>query len=144
MINRFIEIQKVMNPELILLDIKTDESAQMIRIIIDSERPITLSDTTGLMKLINNDDELNSLFPDSHGIEISSLGMGAELKQPFQYRKNVGRMIELKIVEDGKYVKRLGILASVTDNGILFEQDQDSIEIDFDAIKSAKIKISFN
>ncbi|MBT3300633.1 MAG: hypothetical protein HN657_02635 [Candidatus Marinimicrobia bacterium] len=142
--NTFTEIQKVMEPNLVLLDIKEDESAQMIRIIIDSERPVTLEDTVGLMKTVNNDETLMSLFPESYRLEITSPGMGAELKRKFQFRKNVGKILEIKVVENGEYIKRLGLLSDANENEITIEQDGESFCFDYDAIKSAKIKISFN
>lgn len=142
--NHFTEIEKVMNSGLVLLDIKTDKNAQLVQIIIDSERPVTLDDTTGIMKKINNDDQLSTLFPDDYRLEISSPGMGAELKHPFQFRKNIGRNLILKVMENGKTVKRLGTLVSVTDKSIVLERNELMEDFLLENINSAKIKISFN
>lgn len=91
-------------------------------------------------------------FGDNYTLDVSSPGVGSPLKLPRQFKNNIGREIEVKLKEGGKFRGKL----TDTDD-ITFTVTEETIEkVDgkkkklitnhihkYDDIIEAKIKISF-
>jgi len=80
---------------------------------------------------------------EDYSLVVSSPGLDAALKVAQQYRKNVGRALEISL-KDGSSVK--GILATADDSeiGIAVGKEGSSEQIiKLDEIETAKVKIEF-
>ena len=81
-------------------------------------------------------------------LEVSSPGLDEPLKLLRQYKKNIGRDVEVTMNDD---VKKEGKLTAVTEQSITIEytegKGKKSIvkteELPFDAVKQTKIQIKF-
>ena len=83
------------------------------------------------------------LIQGKYVLEVSSPGVGQPLKLKRQYHKNVGRHLDVLTLEGKEYK---GKLIDVLPNAIILKfkkKPEDSIVIEFDNIKTAKISISF-
>ena len=87
-------IADIIPKDLFLVDIVQDKSK--IKVIIDGVKPIDLDTTAYIAKEIRNSDSLNKLLPEEFQLEVSSPGIDAPLKHPFQYKKNIGRQLKIK------------------------------------------------
>ena len=81
-------IEPLLEDGQILMDVNHDVRGNFIRIIVDSERVLTLDDTAKLTRSIKNDIESLSEIPDGVRIEVSTPGLDWSLSEPFQYKKN--------------------------------------------------------
>ena len=109
-----IMIADIIPKDFVLVDLIQDKSK--IKVIIDGVKPIDLDTTADIAKKIRNSDSLVKYLPEDFQLEVSSPGIDAPLKYPFQYKKNVGRQIKIR-----KNLKTKSIiikLNQVSENGI--------------------------
>ena len=97
-----------------------------------------------LARHIKNDDYIVTNFPEGVRLEVGTPGVGSELQKTFQYEKNIGRHIDLKYYDGSEIIRKTYVLMAVGKNSIVVEKNNKKIDIFFDDIKSAKIKVSFD
>ena len=128
----------------ILLDLSVNSGRDYVRIVIDSEDNVTLSDTTKLSRKLKLLEEFNNQLAEFYRLEISTPGIDRTLEFPFQYRKNIDRKINIKILKNGKQETLKGKIIKASDEYVSVSNRSGNISnISYDSIKSAKIKLSF-
>ena len=140
-------IKNIIKPHLedgqFLLDITHDVRGNFIRIVIDSEDVLTLDDTAKLTRSIKNASETFSDFPDGVRIEVSTPGLDWSLSEPFQYKKNLNRSLEVVYDENKSSTKITGKITRVGDKSFELESDNKTFSLSYDQVKSALVKLSF-
>lgn len=120
-----------------------------VKVFLDGDSGISIEKCVAINRELYKQIEERDLFPSGDfSLEVSSPGLDEPLKLLRQYRKNVGRKVEI-VLKDGIRVE--GKLTKVEDNAILLEEikgknkKQEIIqhELPFSAIKSTKIQIVF-
>ena len=120
-----------------------------IKVFVDADEGVNLSNLIEYNRKLYKQIEESGLYPDGNfSLEVSSPGLDEPLKMRRQYKKNVGRYIDLTLQDGGK---KEGKLIEATEDGILIEWEegkgkkketkQESIL--FDQIKTTKIQIKF-
>jgi len=137
-------VENYLQPELILVDIQEDTRGNYIRVIIDAERAVTLDETTELSKKLRDDEEFGSRFPNGFRLEVSTPGLDQPLEHPFQYRKNKDRQLKVTIMEGDQSRTITGKVMEADDTCVTLMKSGQEINLTYDQIKSAKVKISFN
>lgn len=95
--------------DLFIVDLNINET-NLITILLDSMQNVSIGDCISLSKHIENsiDREI-----EDYELMVSSAGIGHPLKLEKQYKKNIGRLVE---VLDNLGIKQSGILREVTEN----------------------------
>ena len=127
----------------ILMDVNHDVRGNFIRIIVDSERVFTLDDTAKLTRSIKNDIESLSEIPDGVRIEVSTPGLDLSLSEPFQYKKNLNRKLEVVYDDNRSLTKITGKIKRAGDKSFELESKNKSLSLSYDQVKSALVKVSF-
>jgi ribosome maturation factor RimP len=120
-----------------------------IKVFVDADEGVNLSNLVEYNRKLYKQIEEGGLYPDGNfSLEVSSPGLDEPLKLNRQYKKNVGRFVEV-VLQDSS--KREGKLIEATDDGIVVEWEegkgkkketkQESIL--FNQIKTTKIQIKF-
>ena len=120
-----------------------------IKVFIDGDEGIHLSELIEYNRKLYRQLEESGQYPDgNYSLEVSSPGLDEPLKLFRQYRKNVGRFVEVTLNEGGIIE---GKLLSATEEAIVLEIEtgkgkkkeirQESIH--FDQIKNTKIQVKF-
>ena len=142
-----IELQNIIKPLLapdqILLEITEDLRGNYIRIIIDSEYGLTLDDTAKLTKTLKRTEKLDYLFPEGFRLEVSTPGIDSPLMEPFQYKKNLNRNLNVVYLEGGSEFKTTSKIVSANDNSFELKKDDKTFFLSYSQVKSAKVKVSF-
>ena len=136
------KIAKVIPENLFFLDLVEHKTQSRIKIIIDGLESIDLHMTTLIARDIRNNEAISSEYPDGVQIEVTSPGIDAPLVHPFQFKKNIGRSLNIKIFEELEPF--LVKLTNVFDDS--FEGTLDSGVkscYNFNEVESAKIEIKF-
>jgi ribosome maturation factor RimP len=89
-----------------LVDIEV-QPGNLIRIEIDNDQAVSIDDCVALSRYVES--QLNREEED-YELEVGSSGVGQALKNPRQYRKNIGNEVEL-LTKSG--IKHIGILKNV-------------------------------
>ena len=85
----------------VLLELKVNARRDYVCAIIDSENGITLEETTKISQKLKLFEKFNSELAESYRLEVSTPGIDRALEYPFQYRKNIDRNINIKMVKNG-------------------------------------------
>ncbi|MBX9782143.1 MAG: ribosome maturation factor [Chitinophagaceae bacterium] len=128
-----------------LVDVKL-KPGNNIQVLLDADAGLPLSKCVSYNRSLYKTIEEAGLFaPGDFALEVSSPGLDEPLKLPRQYRKNIGRAVEI-ILKDGR--KFSGKLLSA-ESDILIEETkgkgkkQETVQHTFstDQIKTTKIQI---
>jgi ribosome maturation factor RimP len=116
---------------------------------LDADDGITIDKCIRINRALYRRIEEAELFPEGDfSMEVSSPGVDQPLKLNRQYRKNIGRTVEV-MFEDN--TKKEGKLVAVTDDEITIEEKEGtgkkaiikSTNISFNQIKHTKVLVTF-
>ena len=120
-----------------------------LKIFIDGDQGISIEKCVQINRGLYKKLEELGLFPNGDfSLEVSSPGLDEPLKLLRQYKKNIGRQVEL-ILQDGS--KKEGRLMEVSEDGIIIEETKGKNKKKevinhtflFDNIKTTKIQVVF-
>ena len=123
--------------------------ANDIKVFLDADDGITIEKCTSINIALYKYIEESELFPDGNfSLEVSSPGVDEPLKLLRQYKKNIGRRVEV-LLNDG--TKAEGKLLNLTDYEIVIEEKTGKVNkttiktttILFNQIKHTKVLITF-
>ena len=130
---------------IVLMDLVHNPSSDFIKVTIDSFNNIPIKETSKIARLIKNDDDIVSLFPNGCRLEVTTPGVGSNLVKKFQYEKNIGRNIILEYCEsNSNHICDTFLLVDVKNKGVIVSKSEKDYFIIFENITSAKIKVSFD
>ena len=137
-------VENYLSSDLILMDINENTRGNIIRVVIDAERPVTLDDTTTLSKKLRNDDEMDTQFPAGFRLEVTTPGLDKALESPFQFRKNIDRELKVTFSNGDGTQTITGTLIDANDTCVCIKESGQEFSLRYDQINSAKVLISFN
>ena len=142
-----VEIINIIEPLLedgqILMDVTHDVRGNFVRITVDSESVLTLDDTAKLTRSIKNASETLSEFPDGVRIEVSTPGLDCSLSEPFQFKKNLNRNLDVIYYDNSLSTKVTGKIVRVGDKSFELESNDKTLSISYEQVKSALVNVSF-
>ena len=137
-------VENYLSSDLVLMDISENTRGNIIRVVIDAERPVTLDDTTNLSKKLRNDDEMDTQFPGGFRLEVTTPGLDKGLESPFQFRKNIDRELKVTFSNGDATQTITGTLIDANDTCVCIKESGQEFSLRYDQINSAKVQISFN
>lgn len=137
------------NDSIFLIDAKISDSNKIV-ITLDGDQGVTLQDCINVSRAIEHN--LNREEHDFE-LEVTSAGLSSPLKFIRQYKKNIGKILEIETTNE----KIEATLVKVTDNFIVLEQNVrepkkigkgketilKKIEIPYTEIKKAIVTIKY-
>jgi ribosome maturation factor RimP len=136
------------NPAHFLVEVRI-KPTNNIKVFIDGDEGLPLSALVQYNRKLYKDLEESGLYPDgNYSLEVSSPGLDEPLKLHRQYKKNIGRYVEITLQDgarkEGKLLEateeRIGI-ETETGKGKKKEVNQETVL--FTDIKQTKIQIKF-
>ena len=134
--------------DMFLVEIKI-KPTNNIKVFIDSDSGLPIERCIKVNRALYKQMEELAMFPDGDfSLEVSSPGLDEPLKLFRQYKKNIGRNVEI-ITKEGQ--QKEGKLIKVTEDGIIVEETKGKNKKKevinhtflFDHIKTTKIKAVF-
>jgi ribosome maturation factor RimP len=147
-VERMVEGVIADDPEYFLVEVRI-RPTNNITVFLDGDKGISIERCVAYNRQLYKQIEETGLFPaDDFSLEVSSPGLDEPLKLLRQYKKNVGRKVEV-LLKDG--IRTDGVLKEVTESSIKVEESRgknkkkEIIEhvFPFESIKSTKIQIVF-
>ncbi|MFT3903249.1 MAG: ribosome maturation factor [Niabella sp.] len=136
------------NPQHFLVSIKI-KPTNNIKVFLDGDKGIGIDELVRYNRAVYKQLEEKTIFPEGDfSLEISSAGLDEPLKMHRQYVKNIGRNVDVTLL-DGKTIN--GQLLGVTGEGIEVEETKGKGKkaekvkhpLSFEQIKTTKIQIKF-
>lgn len=141
--------EHLQDTDLFVVDIKALPKAR-IQVFIDSDTGLTIERCARISRYLEHHLEEEGLVPDNYNLEVSSPGVGQPLVLQRQYKKNVGRKVEVQTLE-GEKVK--GMLDAADEEAIVVTTNtkdketkkrvEKAISIPYAAIQSTKVLVTF-
>jgi ribosome maturation factor RimP len=120
-----------------------------VKVFLDGDQGISIEKCVQINRALYKQLEESGLFPaDDFSLEVSSPGLDEPLKLFRQYRKNIGRQVEI-VLQDGARTE--GRLTEVSEDGVIVEEIKGKNKkrevinhtFLFDNIKTTKIQVVF-
>ncbi|TLX76193.1 ribosome assembly cofactor RimP [Labilibacter sediminis] len=142
--------EKIENDDCFIVDLKVSVNNK-ITVLIDSTDGISIDYCIQISRLIEGSFDRDE---EDFELEVSTPGLGQPLKVLNQYKKNIGRNVEVTPFET---VPFKGTLKEVTESGFIVEEEK-KVKIEgqkkkelkvfnhnytFDEVKSVKVIVSF-
>ncbi len=103
MINRLLEDM----PDVFLVSLKI-KPTNNFKIFLDADGGLTIERCVKINRTLYRQIEENSWYPDGNfSLEVSSAGVDEPLKMLRQYKKNVGRKVDVLLNDEARYQGRL-------------------------------------
>ena len=132
--------------------VEVQQNNSKVSVFVDSDSSINFEKCRKLSRYLESFIDENNWMGEKYTLDVSSPGIGRPLKFPRQYKKNVGRKVEVTPKEEKAIT---GTLVEVDEEGILIEKKVRVKEgkkkvnkiiqtkLAFDKIKKAVVKVSF-
>lgn len=128
--------------------ISSRKGPKKVLILLDGDNGITIDDCANLSRELSKRLDDASWMEESYTLEVSTPGLDQPLKLNRQFKKNIGRSLKVKLLEN-KTVE--GKLAEVFDEKIILAQTSGSgkskeikmTDIPFSEIEKALVIVSF-
>ena len=147
-IEDFVNAQLKGSEDVFLVEVKVIPGNN-IKVFLDADNGITIEKCIKINRALYNQIEESELFPNrDFSLEVSSPGVEEPLKLHRQYKKNIGRTVEVTM-NDG--TKKEGKLTTVNDDEIIIEEKTGqgkktvikTTNILFNQIKYTKVLVTF-
>ncbi len=137
-------IKKLLDPDIHLMDVQENRQGDLVRVIVDSEKPITIDVIASVTRTIRDSEVIDKHFSSGYKMEVTSAGIDADLVQPFQFRKNIGRQLKLKYITEDSVKSIKTTLKDIDEKGIFIQFHKKISHVNYVDIKQAKIIVSFS
>ncbi|HET6254392.1 MAG TPA: ribosome maturation factor [Puia sp.] len=136
------------DPEYFLVDVRI-KPTNNVKVYLDGDKGISIEKCVQYNRALYKRLEEANLFPaGDFSLEVSSPGLDEPLKLHRQYKKNIGRQVEL-VFQDGSRIE--GRLLDVSEDGVIVEETRGRNKKKevithtflFDNIKTTKIQVVF-
>lgn len=136
------------HPDMFLVEVKI-KPTNNIKVFIDADSGVSIEKCINVNRTLYKKLEESGLFPSGdYSLEVSSPGLDEPLKLFRQYKKNIGRNVEV-ITKEG--LRKEGKLVTVSEDGINVEETKGKNKKKevithtflFDHIKTTKIQAVF-
>jgi ribosome maturation factor RimP len=147
-IEDFVNAQLEGSEDVFLIEVKV-LPGNNIKVFLDADNGITIEKCIKVNRALYNQIEESELFPNGDfSLEVSSPGVEEPLKLHRQYKKNIGRTVEVTMNDE---TKKEGKLAIVNEDEIVIEEKtgqgkkavNKTTNILFNQVKHTKVLVTF-
>lgn len=112
------------NFELVDVEYVKEGSLYFLRVYIDKEGGITVDDCEVVSRALSDLLDVNDFIPDAYILEVSSPGLGRQLKKDKDFKRSIGEDVEIKLYKSINKQKEF--------EGTLTAFDEETITIEFE------------
>ena len=128
-----------------LSDVSLHRSSKntIIKIIVDTENGVTLNQCQELSKKISDIFYRRDLFQNKYRLEVSSPGITKPLEHSYEFKRNIGKQLEVNYIRGEEKCFVTGELLKYTPDAITLKSDKTDLDIPLNDIEEAKIKLKW-
>ena len=136
------ELMNILPDDIYLLNIVEDKLTNCLKITIDSETGVDIKSTAKIAKIIKKSEFFLNTYPSGIRLEVSSPSIFDSLTEPFQFKKNIGKKIQVK--EFSSNLTKTLVIDSVDSAGFNGSGDSnDLFYVKFKEVEKANILLEF-
>lgn len=115
---------------------------RVLRVAVDKDGGVTLDDVAEATRAVNDVlDDSDVMGEQPYLLEVTSRGVDRPLTLPRHWRRNVGRLVKITLVEGGVVTGRI---AATTETATTVEVDGTSHEVAHIDVAKALVQVEFN
>lgn len=116
-----------------------------LRVYLDKENGITVDDCVVASRALSDLLDKHDFIPDSYILEVSSPGLGRQLKRDKHFEKSIGEEVEVKLFKPiNKRKEFVGLLTAFDQNTITIEfEDETTMQITRTDIAMVRLTFDF-
>lgn len=115
-----------------------------LRAYIDKENGITVDDCELVSRALSDLLDKHDFIPDSYILEVSSPGLGRQLKRDKHFEKSIGEEVEIKLYKAvNKRKDFVGVLTAFDQNNLTIELEDETTMI-FPRADIATVRLAFD
>lgn len=115
-----------------------------LRVYIDKEGGITVDDCEKVSRSLEEKLDTEDFIPNAYILEVSSPGLGRQLKKEKHYLANIGEKVDVKLYKAIDKIKEfVGILKAYENGRFVFEVDGKEIELEASAISKINLHVDW-
>ena len=122
------------------LEVKGNKNNPVFSVFVDNEKGITLKECETFSRELQDEIDMSDNAPINYRLDVSSPGLDKPLKYDFQFKKNIGRDLEIIYRKDEKQNIIVGQLESFNENEIILKNNKGELS-GFDRNKIIQVKI---
>lgn len=132
------------NFELVDVEYVKEGGNNFLRAYIDKDGGITVDDCELVSRALSDLLDEHDFIPDAYILEVSSPGLGRQLKKEKDYKRSIDKEVEIKLYKAiNKQKEFVGILVSYNDEIVTIELEDES-RIDIPRSNIAIIRLAFD
>lgn len=125
------------------LSIKNINKNPFIQLFVDTETGIDADKLAELNRKLSKMIDENDLITGSYRLDVSSPGIDRPLKYIWQYKRNIGRSMEVSFRDNDSEKIKVGALMNADDERILLETKNEIDVIPYAQIIKAIVQVRF-
>lgn len=111
----------------------------VLRLVVDRDGGFGLDDVADLSRDVSTVlDDADDLLPGAYVLEVSSPGVDRPLTQERHWRRNVDRLVDVRLTEGGSV---MGRITSAGPDGAVLSVDGDVREVTYDEVARATVRV---
>ncbi|MDX9758813.1 MAG: hypothetical protein RBU27_06595 [Bacteroidota bacterium] len=112
---------------------------RMLEVFVDTEEGITAEHLAALSRSIGDAVDANGWITETYQLIVSSPGLDRPLRFAWQYRRHLGRTVQL-VLRDGEQTREVeGPILAADAGEVLIGQGEESMPVPLDRIISARV-----
>jgi ribosome maturation factor RimP len=145
--NKKEEIKKLLQPlfdqkgiYLVDIELRGQPNSQVLSVFVDTDSGITMQQITDISREIADILDTEDPIKGKYRLDVSSPGIDRPLTEVWQYRKNMGRNLQITYYESDKILETNGILIEVAEGQILLKINDNIKYIPLSCIHKVVVK----
>ncbi len=120
--------------------IQKKQGRLVIEVYIDAEEGVTSELCSNISRAVGEALDTKELTQSAYELVVSSPGVDRPLKFPWQYKKHIGRKLEIKTMNDGTVLN--GKLLNIIEEGVTLQVGKtgESVKVPFGSIQHVIVK----
>ena len=115
-----------------------------LRVYADKEGGITIDDCVLISRALEAKLDAEDFIPDAYILEVSSPGLGRPLKKEKDYKRSIGREVDIKLYKALDGTKEFtGTLRSYDDTSVTIETETSNMSFDKSDIALIRLALDF-
>jgi ribosome maturation factor RimP len=141
-------IVRSLHLELVGVECSGQGSRTVLRVFIDKPGGVTLGDCEQVHLSLGHALDVEDPIPHAYTLEVSSPGLDRPLRRPEDFRRNLGKRINVKLAQPlhGQW-RLMGRVQEVSESGLTLAcgpaELTEPIRLEWNAIAEAKLEIEF-
>jgi ribosome maturation factor RimP len=126
---------------LIDLEVKGRPGSQIVKVFIDTDSGIRLEQCEKISRELSDILDIEDIMPGKYILEVSSPGIARPLRTPYDFRRNLNRIVQVTFQENNGQQVFEGKVLEASEDSILLQGERETLRIAISTIQHGKVSL---